>query len=78
MLSRWWIGASDTATEGTFVWEATGGPVTYFNWDTINPQPNDDIRAGDEDYIFLEANPGGTWFDHFASTLPFICEAGPR
>jgi hypothetical protein len=75
-ILRWWIGASDTATEGTYVWSATGAPVSWFNWNTVgNPQPNDDIRAGDEDFVFLETNPEGTWFDHFVSTERFICES---
>jgi len=76
--SRWWIGASDTAMEMSFVWEATGAPVVYTNWNGVsNPQPNDDERDGDEDWVFLEANAGGTWFDHFVSTERFICEAVP-
>ncbi len=73
---RWWIGASDHITEMSYVWSATGAAVTYFNWNgASNPQPNDDIRAGDEDFVFLETNAGGTWFDHFVSTERFICES---
>jgi hypothetical protein len=74
---RWWIGASDHATEGAFVWSVDGSPVSYTNWDLDNPQPNDDIRDGDEDFVFLETNAGGTWFDHFVARARFVCEV-PR
>jgi hypothetical protein len=49
------IGFSDTATEGTFVWQS-GDTSTYDNW---NPgEPN---NAGNEDYTVLQSSGG--WND---------------
>lgn len=54
-----WIGLSDTAVEGTFVW-SNGQPVTFTYWG-IN-EPNN--SGGNEDYAYIDA-PHGTdrWND---------------
>lgn len=50
------IGINDAAAEGTFVW-ASGQPVTYTNWDAVQP----DDAGGGEDYGVMQTN--GTWID---------------
>ena len=45
MLRPFWLGFSDAAVEGTFVW-SSGEPVHYTNWNPGEPNNNN----GDEDY----------------------------
>jgi hypothetical protein len=46
--SRLWIGFTDQATEGTWVW-ISGEPVTYTNWS--DHEPNDAVFG--EDYAIM-------------------------
>ncbi|MFK7990484.1 MAG: C-type lectin domain-containing protein [Sandaracinaceae bacterium] len=74
-VEAWWIGLSDHATENTFVWDGTGAVAAFTNWnDGDNPQPNDDIRPAEEDWVYLESNEKGSWFDNFQRSSRFICE----
>ena len=52
----YWIGFSDTAEEGTFVW-ANGSDSTYTNW--YDGEPN---NSGDEDVVEFNAY-SGKWND---------------
>ena len=52
----YWIGFSDTAEEGTFVW-ANGSDSTYTNW--YDGEPN---NAGDEDVVVFSGY-SGRWND---------------
>ena len=58
------IGFTDEATEGTWVW-VNGEPVVYTNWRTATGEPN---NAGNEDYARVE---GGPWNDVPASFQDF-------
>lgn len=62
-----WIGLTDEAVEGTFVW-SNGEPLVYTNWSGANPD-----NAGNQDYVQMLSI--GTW-DDTAETpaLPFVCE----
>jgi hypothetical protein len=65
-LRSLWIGLSDTAQEGMFVW-SSGDPVTYTNWiGGLESNLN-----GDQDYVGMVVGPGfgfiGGWHDIFNS-----------
>ncbi|XP_062533501.1 C-type lectin 37Da-like [Armigeres subalbatus] len=72
-----WIGGSDLAEEGVFIWVATGERVTYANWKKDEPN-----NAGqNEDCIQLayipSANYNWSWNDNpcAETSLYFICES---
>ena len=55
---NFWIGFTDQAVEGTFVW-ISGEAVTYTHWN--GGEPN---NLGNEDYTLLNWNPtDGAWND---------------
>lgn len=45
----YWIGCSDSSSEGIWHWEWTSEPFSYTNWYSGEPN-NDDGNGGDEDY----------------------------
>lgn len=53
--SHYWLGANDTAAEGSFAW-VTGETFSYTNW--AGGEPN---NSGDEDFLALDLR-SGTWF----------------
>ena len=53
-----WIGLSDRAKEGTFVWEKTGQKANYANW---LPSEPDDYGQNEDFTIMLAMN--GQWND---------------
>ena len=60
--TRYWIGFTDAAVEGTWVW-SSGEPVTYTNWDTLEPN-NMMPPATGEDYAVINWNAAtGGWND---------------
>ena len=65
-----WLGANDIQSEGNFVWESSGVPMTYSNWG-IN-EPNN--AGGDEGCIHFYGN--GLWNDNNCQKLllPTMCE----
>uniref|UniRef100_A0A6F8CKJ4 Galactose specific C-type lectin-1 n=1 Tax=Culex pipiens TaxID=7175 RepID=A0A6F8CKJ4_CULPI len=74
-----WIGGSDLAEEGTFIWTGTGERVTYTNW--RRDEPNDE--NGEEDCLQLAYIPGWEYFWHWndnrcaGQSLYFVCEEVP-
>ncbi len=66
-----WIGLTDEAMEGTFVW-ITGEPLVYTNW--TPGEPNN--ATGVEDHVEMGASLG--WNDFLGTnTLGFVCEFEP-
>ena len=62
-----WIGFTDAASEGTWVW-VNGDPITYTFWN--GGEPN---NSGNEDYAHMNTN--GTWNDATPGTNHrFVCE----
>lgn len=60
-----WIGLTDQAVEGTFVW-TSGTPVSFTNW--LGGEPNDCTFVGcfTEDFVAIAAfgfGTNGKWFD---------------
>ncbi len=58
---RRWIGLSDEAVEGTWVW-ISGEPVAFTNW--LPGEPN---NSGDEDHAVINFDAPGKWNDLKAS-----------
>ncbi|XP_058837792.1 C-type lectin 37Db-like [Topomyia yanbarensis] len=52
-----WLGASDLAQEGTYVWHATGARLQYANWHPGQP----DNYQGNEHCLALMNIPGQGW-----------------
>jgi len=55
--SHYWLGGTDAAAEGTFVW-VTGEPFTYTNW-----WPGEPNNSGNEDFIAYDFRGGWAWND---------------
>ena len=73
---RYWLGASDEVTEGTWEW-VTGESFVYKNWGRNEPNNG----SGREDYLHIYVKPENTsvfgeWNDAFTNDAPFgfICE----
>jgi len=78
--NRAWIGGTDLAVEGSFVW-ADGAPLAYTNWRT--GEPNNGNGNFEEDCALIEGQNGGTWDDRPCDTDPaagvpgqyfYVCE----
>jgi len=69
---KWWMGFTDAASEGTWVWE-DGSSVSYTDW--YSGEPND--SGGNEDCGQLNRfHPDYGWNDEpCSSSFAYICEA---
>ena len=72
-----WIGYTDAASEGNFVW-TSGDPFTYNNWASGTSEPNNtgasDCSSADADYTVFKASSGG-WYDREqCETFEFMME----
>ena len=65
-----WIGATDEAIEGQWVWYSTGDAINFNNW---NP-PNPDNAHGNEDCAIMHVS--GKWNDLTCDLLErhVVCE----
>ncbi len=69
----YWIGLTDLADEGTFVW-VDGSPLGYRNWD--HNEPNDfGVGAGTENCVHYNTERSPDWNDEgCGSALGALCE----
>ena len=58
----YWIGLSDSASEGTFVWD-NGDPLTYTAWCPSEPS----ATAPNHDFVFMDSVCPGQWNDQSAT-----------
>ena len=69
-----WIGGTDAASEGTWVWSSTGTPLSYTNWYSAQP----DNYLGNEDCLEFnwKASSPGKWNDGPCSVKrKYVCES---
>ena len=67
-----WIGLTDAATEGTWLW-VDGTAPSFTGWNS--GEPND---SGGEDCVHTNYSRFGGWNDiNCASSYPFVCEGVP-
>ena len=67
-----WSGANDIDTEGVFIWEHSGLPVSYTNWDDSNP---DNINDPSNPIDCVDLFYNGEWNDRPCTILAaFVCE----
>lgn len=65
---NYWIGLTDEAVEGTFVWD-DGSKLEYSGWNIGEPN---DYRAAED---CVQIRKGGGWNDISCSyTSPFVCQ----
>ncbi|XP_061177914.1 protein PIF-like [Saccostrea echinata] len=66
-----WIGGTDVASEGSFVWSESGQPITYNNWGPNNP----DNGGGNQHCLILFQPSDYKWHDtQCTNTNSYICE----
>jgi hypothetical protein len=65
-----WIGLTDQASEGNFVW-MSGEPVTFTNWASGTAEPNNGRGRYEEDFVNMDSrfSTSGKWND--------VPDAGP-
>jgi hypothetical protein len=61
--AHYWLGATDTGTEGTWVW-IDGTPWSFTDWGSGEPN-----NSGDEDYLAFDARASWVWNDAPANVM---------
>ena len=61
----YWIGLTDSAVEGQFVWQHSSKPLNWSNWADNQPDDND----GDEDCVVVTGLPGQQQWNDEACTF---------
>ena len=66
-----WIGGTDAASEGTWVWSPSNTPLSYSNWAT--GEPNN--FAGGQDCLTGNYNDAGEWDDQTChGKVKYVCQ----
>jgi hypothetical protein len=69
---QWWIGYSDTGSEGSFAW-TSGSPSTFTYW--LPGEPSNSYGGGGEDCVELNLRDDPRWNDSICSDSNyFVCE----
>ena len=67
--NRVWIGGTDAASEGAWVWSASNTPLSYINWDA--GEPNNYGRGED----CMQVIENGKWNDRkCGNSLKYVCQ----
>ena len=71
-----YLGADDIQEEGTFVWVATGQPVSYTNWKPFEPSGQGQWGDEEEDCLSLDSFGRWDWNDLCCTCTvrPVVCE----
>ena len=65
-----WLGATDSANEGTWVWQSDGEVLSYYNW----LQVTGEINTEDKDCLFMRSSDGFWRYRHPLSGIYTVCE----
>jgi hypothetical protein len=69
-----WIGYSDVAVEGLWVW-ITGEPTMFLNWRSDAPNNGADTGLGPQNCGEMDQGDVGTWNDDECNEInPYVCE----
>ena len=73
-VNHWWIGFTDAAVEGTWVW-VDGTPTSYTAWETVEAtEPNN--GGGNEHCATINRFADSGWNDEVCVDLKnYVCEA---
>jgi hypothetical protein len=67
-----WMGGTDAASEGTWVWSPSNTPLSYTNWPPGQP---DDHGGGEDCLMFNWGSSPGAWNDGPCTiTLKYVCQ----
>ena len=61
-----WIGGTDAASDGTWVWSPSDSPLSYTNW-----HPGEPNNEYNQDCLLFNFDAFGKWDDNYC-TLKFI------
>jgi len=65
-----WIGGTDAASEGAWVWSPSNTPLSYTNWKAGEPN-----NSGGEDCLEFNYHTPGTWNDaRCTATMKYVCQ----
>ena len=59
--SHYWIGLTDSAVEGHFIWQHSSKPLSWLNWNGGEPNNGSNDHDGNENCVILLKN--GKWND---------------
>ena len=72
--SKFWIGMSDLATQGTYAWDTSTSTFTYRFWATNEPSS----KVG-EDCVNIDSGPDRFWRNSQCTDTKFpLCQKGER